>query len=298
MQRRIGQIVRMCRREWRCRDVTLSIGPRTLLMAIINVTPDSFSGDGFGGEVDAAVAAGLRAVAEGADVLDIGGESTRPRNEPVSEAEELDRVIPVVEALAHATGTPISVDTSKARVAAAALAAGARIVNDVSGLAQSADLAREVAAANAGLVLMRFPGFPFNRPRARRLEEGDLIAEIRRDLAGAVERARTAGVRQDAIVLDPGFGFGLLASDSVKLLHRFVELQDLGYPLLAGVSRKGFTGQPDGLPVTERDEGTAAAHALAIAYGADILRVHNVRAAHRVAGFTDLVVRARNGADG
>lgn len=261
-------------------------------MAIVNVTPDSFSGDGLDHDVDAAVAAGLLAAAKGADLLDIGGESTRPRNQPVSEEEELARVIPVIRKLVGEIAIPISVDTSKPAVAAAALSAGARVVNDVSGLARGDALAREVAAAGAGIVLMRFPGFPFNRPRPRREDEGDLMAEVRRDLTASVERARAAGVPPDAIVLDPGFGFGLVAANSIQLLRRLAELRDLGYPLLAGVSRKGFTGQPESLPVEERQWGTAAAHALAIANGADLLRVHDVTAARRLAAFTDLVVRS------
>jgi dihydropteroate synthase len=282
---------------WRCRDLALPLGQKTILMAIINVTPDSFSGDGLGDDTGAAVAAALQAAAEGADVLDIGGESTRPGNKPVALADELARVIPVIRQLARQTTLPISVDTAKPRVAAEALAAGARIVNDVSGLASSDELARHVAAAGAGLVLMRFPGYPYNRPSARHPEGGDLIDMIRHDLAARVPCALAAGVRPDAIVLDPGFGFGLLAADSIELLRRLGELRHLGYPLLAGVSRKGFTGQPERLPVAERQWGTAAAHALAIANGASVLRVHEVIAARRVARFTDLVVHAESTPD-
>jgi dihydropteroate synthase len=144
---------------------------------------------------------------------------------------------------------------------------------------------------------MRFPGYPFNRPFPRRREEGDLLVEVRRDLAASAERARAAGIPPDCIVLDPGFGFGLLPPDSLLLLRRLGELRDLGYPLAAGLSRKSFTGWPGKLPVAERQWGTAAAHALAIANGADLLRVHDVPAARRVAGFTDLVVRGADAAD-
>ncbi len=284
-------------RVWRCRDLALPVGRRTVLMAIINVTPDSCSGDGLAHDVAAAVAAGVRAAADGADVLDIGGESTRPRNQPIPEEEELGRVLPVVRRLAREVALPVSVDTSKPAVARAALAEGAHVINDVSGLARGDELARHVAAAGAGLVLMRFPGYPFNRPRPRRGEEGDLLTEVRRDLAASAERARAAGIPPDCIVLDPGFGFGLLPPDSMLLLRRLGELRDLGYPLAAGLSRKSFTGWPEKLPVTERQWGTAAAHALAIANGADLLRVHDVAAARRVAGFTDLVVRGLDAAD-
>lgn len=261
-------------------------------MAIINVTPDSFSGDGLARDAGAAVAAGLQAAANGADLLDVGGESTRPGNNPVDVAEELDRVMPVVRQLVRQTSLPVSVDTAKPRVAAEALAAGARVLNDVSGLALSDELGRHAATAGAGLVLMRFPGYPRNRPRARRPDEGDLIDLIGSDLAASAGRALAAGVAPEAIVLDPGFGFGLLAPDSIELLRRLGELRGIGYPLLAGVSRKGFTGQPEQLAVGERQWGTAAAQALAIANGAAILRVHDVPAARRVARFTDLVVHA------
>lgn len=267
-------------------------------MAIINVTPDSFSGDGLDHDIGAAVAAGLQAVADGADLLDIGGESTRPRSQPVPEAVELSRVVPVIRQLTRQTAIPVSVDTSKSRVAAEALAVGARVVNDVSGLAASDELARHVAVAGAGLVLMRFPGFPFNRPGRRPPDAADLLTEVRAALAESAARALAAGMPPECIVLDPGFGFGLLAPDSIELLRRLAELRDFGYPLLAGVSRKGFTGQPDRLPVSARQWGTAAAHTLAIANGADLLRVHDVPATRRVAAFTDLVVRSGGPANG
>lgn len=283
--------------HWRCRDHTLPIGQRTLLMAIINVTPDSFSGDGFGSDIEAAVEAGRRAAAAGADLLDIGGESTRPHAPSVEPAEEWRRVIPVVRRLAREVTIPISVDTSKPAVAAAALEAGAHVINDVSGLALGNGLARRVAAAQAGLVLMRFPGFPRNEPRRRGPEAGDLVAAVRADLRRSVERALAAGVAPDCLAVDPGVGFGILAPDSLALLRRLRELRDLGYPLLVGVSRKSFTGLPERLPVEERQWGTAAANALAVANGADILRVHDISAARRTAAFTDLVVRGAAPAD-
>ncbi len=275
---------------WRCGRFALLLGTRTLLMAIVNVTPDSFSGDGLT-DPAAAVEAGLRAEAAGADLIDIGGESTRPRSEPVDEGEELRRVAPVIRELARQVSIPVSVDTSKPAVAASALEAGASVVNDVSGLARGDSMARLASQAGAGLVLMRFPGYPFNRPKARTAVDGDLLASVRADLTTSLQRALAAGVATDAIVLDPGFGFGLVAADSLLLLRRLAELRDMGRPLLVGVSRKGFTGQPEGLPPAERAWGTAAAQALAIANGADILRVHHVPAARRVAGFADLVVR-------
>ncbi len=278
-------------RFWRCGRFLIQLGRRTLLMAIINVTPDSFSGDGIPEDPGAAIESGLRAVSQGADILDVGGESTRPGHALVEEKEELLRVLPVIHGLARQVNVPISVDTSKPAVAAAALYAGASIVNDVSGLALSDAAARFAAQANAGLVLMRFPGFPRNQPRARGQEEGDLLAAIHADLLKSVRRAHAAGAAPDTIAVDPGFGFGILPADSLRLLGRLGELKGIGYPLLVGVSRKGFTGQPHRLAVAERQWATAAAHTLAIAHGTDVLRVHDVLAARRVADFVDLVVR-------
>lgn len=280
----------MTERRWRCGPFTLALGRRTVVMAIVNVTPDSFTGDGMAGDSAAVVEAAELAVAAGADIVDVGGESTRPGNTRVSAEDELARVLPAVVALVARLPVPISVDTSKPEVAVAALDAGAAIVNDVSGLAERDTVAR-IVGSRAGLVLMRFAGFPYNRPRERMPEEGDLIEAVRADLAASARCAGEAGVPGDAIVLDPGFGFGLLAADSLLLLRRLGELQPLGYPLLVGASLKGFTGQPSRLPVGERQWGTAAAHALAIAGGADIIRAHDVVAARRVADFTDLVVR-------
>lgn len=260
-------------------------------MAIVNVTPDSFAGDGLGGRPEAAIERGLEAEARGADVVDVGGESTRPHAPPVEEREERARVVPVIRELARRLRVPISVDTSKPGVAAAALDTGASIVNDVSGLALGDETARVAARHGAGLVVMRFPGFPRNVPRARPAGSADLIADVRRDLERSVERALAAGLPQDSLAVDPGFGFGIMPQDSIELLQRLRELRALAYPLVVGVSRKSFTGLPDRLPADQRQWGTAAAHALAIAAGADVLRVHDVQAAVRLARFADLVVR-------
>jgi len=278
-------------RVWRLMGDGIVLGAHTRIMAIVNATPDSFSGDGLHRDHEAAVAVGLRAFADGADIVDVGGVSTRPHAVPIDEEEELRRVIPVLRSLDRQTRQPISVDTSTPRVARDALEAGARIINDVSGLARTDEIARLAAQTGAGLVLMRFPGFPVNRPRPWEDHAGDLIEAVQHDLTVSATRAVAVGVLPDAIVLDPGFGFGLLAADSMHLLRRFHELQSLRYPLLAAVSRKGFTGQPIGLPVSERQWGTAAAHTLLIAQGVDILRVHDVPSAIRVAQFTDAVLR-------
>lgn len=277
---------------WRCGAHALEVGRRTRIMAIVNVTPDSFSGDGLEGRTQMAIERGLDAAERGADIVDVGGESTRPHAPPVEEDEERARVLPVVRTLARQLRIPISVDTSKPGVAAAALDAGASIVNDVSGLALGDESARVAARHGAGLIVMRFPGFPRNEPRARAPGSADLISVVLRDLEVSVRRALDAGVRHDALAVDPGFGFGIVPEDSIELLRHVHELRALPYPLVVGVSRKGFTGRPDHLPVAQRQWGTAAAHALAIAGGADVLRAHDVQATVRVARFTDLVVRA------
>jgi len=287
----MGREMAMTGRIWRCGAHDVPIGRRTLIMAIVNVTPDSFSGDGLDGLPQAAVERGLEAAEQGADAVDVGGESTRPHAPPVEEDVERARVLPVIRALAGQLRIPVSVDTSKPGVAAAALDAGASIVNDVSGLALGDETARIAVRHGAGLIVMRFPGFPRNEPRARPPGAADLIADVLYDLERIAGRALDAGLPRDSLAVDPGFGFGIVPEDSIVLLRRMGELRALPYPIVVGVSRKGFTGRPDRLPVEQRQWGTAAAHALAIAAGTDVLRAHDVRAAVRVARFTDLVVR-------
>ncbi|MSQ41284.1 MAG: dihydropteroate synthase [Dehalococcoidia bacterium] len=268
-------------------------------MGIINVTPDSFSGDGFGDDVEAAVAQGLRFVREGADLLDVGGESSRPlasarveaavsgrkaqEAERVSVEEELRRVVPVIEGLSHQVEVPISVDTTKVRVAEAALRAGASIINDVWGLRRDPALAQVAAAAGAPLVLMHNQvGIHY---------EGDVVERVMEGLAWSRDLALQQGVPREHIILDPGFGFGKTPQHNLELLSRLSELRLLGHPLLLGASRKSTIGRVLGLPVEERLEGTAATVALAIAQGMDVVRVHDVRAMVRVARMSDAVVR-------
>lgn len=275
-------------------------GERTLIMGIVNVTPDSFSGDGLGrpagATVAAAVAQATAMVADGADVLDVGGESTRPGGEPVPADEEIERVMPVIEALRAALDVPISVDTSKAAVADAALRAGADLVNDVWALAADDGMAAVVAAARVPVVLMH------NRSARATVTAtigghyddvryDDVVAAVRAGLAARVAAAVAAGVDPARIVLDPGIGFGKTPAQNLELLDRTDELRALGYPLLVGPSRKSFIGQILDLPAHDRVEGTAAAVAVAIARGADIVRVHDVRAMARVARMTDAIVR-------
>lgn len=274
-------------------------GSQTYVMGILNVTPDSFSGDGLSGRnVDEVVAQGRRMAAEGAHLLDVGGESTRPGSQPVDAAEELRRVVPVIEALVAAVDVPISVDTSKAVVAEAALAAGASIVNDVWGLRLDPALAGVAAAAAAPVILMH------NRSRREHVhldpalgglylgaEYSDLLPDARRDLQISIDLARAAGIPDAHIVLDPGLGFGKSVAENLALLNHLDALATLGYPLLVGPSRKGFIGYTLNLPPDQRVEGVAAAVAVAIVRGADIVRVHDVQAIARVARMTDAIVR-------
>ncbi len=266
-------------------------GSRTFVMGVVNVTPDSFSGDGLltgaAGGVDAAVELALRLEDEGADIIDIGGESSRPRRvypdaRPVPEAEELRRVLPVIEGLAGRLAAPISIDTMKAAVAEAAVGAGAAMVNDVSMLTADAAMAATVGRLGVPLVI--------SHTRERAVYR-DVVAEVIADLQAAVRVATDAGVSPDAVILDPGIGFGKTPAQSLQMQRRLGELAALGHPLLIGASRKSSIGAVLGLPPHERVEGTAATVALAIERGADIVRVHDVRQMARVARMSDAIVR-------
>ena len=257
-------------------------GRRTYVMGVINVTPDSFSGDGLGSDIPAIVDQALRFRDEGADILDIGAESTRPGHRPVSPDEELRRLIPALEAVAANVDLPISVDTYKAAVARRALAAGAVIVNDVWGLKADPEIAAVAAEAGAGLVLMH--------NQTTRVYD-DFIPDLIDSLRQSGELARQRGVGPGSIILDPGFGFGKTPDHNLEALRRLKELRFLGFPLLVGTSRKSTIGMVLDLPVEERLEGTAATAAIAIAGGADIVRVHDVREMVRVCRMTDAIVR-------
>jgi len=261
-------------------------GERTLVMGIINVTPDSFSGDGLVDQLDAIVARAQAMVEAGADIIDVGGESTRPGHQPVPAAEELRRVIPAIRALAAAVPVPISVDTSKAVVAEAALQAGASIINDVRGL--QADPAMATLAAEAGVPVIIMHD-------QKILSADRLIPDIVRELARRIDQALAAGVRWERIIVDPGFGFGKTPDLNLLLLRRLGELRALGRPILVGTSRKSMIGHVLGTPPDDRVEGTAATVALAIANGADIVRVHDVPQMVRVVRMTDAVVRGWRG---
>jgi dihydropteroate synthase len=267
-------------------------GARTYVMGIINVTPDSFSGDGLAGDVSAAVAQARAFVAAGADLLDVGGESTRPGHEPVDEVTELARVVPAVRAIAAAVSVPISVDTSKAAVAEAALEAGARVVNDVWALAADPRIAAVVAHAGVPVVLMHNQEGTHYR---------ELVPDVIAALAARVRFAEEAGIPRAQLIVDPGIGFGKSAEHNLEVIDRLDELKVLGLPILLGPSRKRFIGRILGdAPPEQRLEGTAAAVAIGIARGADIVRVHDVEAMVKVARVADAITRrlpVRRGCD-
>lgn len=267
----------------------LEWGTRTYVMGILNVTPDSFSGDGVMG-VDAARAHARSLLAGGADILDIGGESTRPGANPVPVEEELARVIPVVEALAAEIDAPISVDTTKAGVASRALRAGAAMINDVSALEADPAMASVVAEGQVPVILMH--GYRMARPSPQEALRRDIMGEITGYLRARVEAAVAAGIRRDCILIDPGFGFGKTVQENLDVVRRLAELRSLGRPVVISTSRKGTIGSVlGGLPVQERVEGTAATVAVSIAHGADVVRVHDVQTMVRVARMTDAIVR-------
>ena len=259
-------------------------GERTYVMGIINVTPDSFSGDGLGHDTEAAVVQGKRFAAEGADILDVGGESTRPNAEPVSAEEELRRVIPVVERLAAEVALPVSVDTHRYEVAQRALAAGARMINDIWGLGRDPRLANLAAEHSVPIVLM-------SNQRDRKCP--DIVPEVIASLKKSVALAMDRGVPWQNIIVDPGVGFGKTLEQNLEIVRRLDELKCLNRPILIGTSRKSMIGLVLDLPPDQRLEGTAATVAISIAKGADIVRVHDVAQMVRVCRMSDAVVRGK-----
>lgn len=283
-------------------------GTRTYVMGIINVTPDSFSGDGVAvgtGEklVERAVEQAHRFVEQGADILDIGGESTRPGSKPVTADEEVSRLIPAIQAIRSEIGdVVISADTYRADVAELALDAGANWVNDVWGLRMDPDMAGLIARRGCPIVIMHNRSKPKDVAQETRLggryvgvAYGDLLGDIKAELTEQIAVALAAGVRHEQIIIDPGIGFGKTVEQNLELLDRLGELKTLGYPILSGPSRKSFIGYTLDLPPDKRMEGTAAAVAISIDRGADIVRVHDVAEIVRVARMTDAIVRRRAG---
>ena len=260
-------------------------GSRTYVMGIVNVTPDSFSGDGMA-DLTAAIGQARQMEQEGADLIDVGGESTRPETwsgSGLPVEEEMARVLPAIEGIVAAVGTPVSVDTYKAAVADRALAAGAALVNDVWALRRDPAMGHTVAKYDVPVVLMH------NKPDGI---YDDVVLDIAGWFGGAIRRAYEVSIPDAHIILDPGIGFGKTREENLEIIHRLPELRELGYPMLIGPSRKSFIGKTLDLPVDERLEGTAAAVALGIAGGADIVRVHDVKEMVRVARMADAIVRS------
>jgi dihydropteroate synthase len=265
----------------------LELGPRTLIMGVLNVTPDSFSDGGAFLNPARAVDRAWEMAEEGADILDIGGESTRPGSAPVTAEEELTRVLPVLEKLSGKYPLPISVDTSKAVVARAALAQGAEIVNDVTALNRDPLLASEVATAGAGLVLMHMRGTPLDMQKIP--PSPDILSEIELWMEEAVARARNGGVSSEKLILDPGIGFGKTVRQNLEILGSLDRFAAAGFPLLVGASRKAFIGEVLRKPQADRVWGTAASVAASIVLGAHIVRVHDVAPMRDVVRMTDAI---------
>lgn len=284
-------------------DHVLKWGKRTYIMGVLNITADSFSGDGFleispADYLQMALDSAQRFVDAGVDILDVGGESTRPGAQPLDVEEEITRVEPVVRALAEDFEVLISIDTYKARVADLALEAGAHMVNDVWGFHADPDMAAVVSRHQAPVILMHNRSSWAHAQIVERLggryvgmEYVDLLADIRRELMESVELAHEAGIPDERIILDPGIGFGKTVEQNLELIDRLQEIRSLGYPLLFGPSRKSFIGYTLDAPPDQRLEGTAAAIAVGIARGADIVRVHDVEFMARVVRMTDAIVR-------
>jgi dihydropteroate synthase len=257
-------------------------GRRTYIMGVVNVTPDSFSGDGLAYDMAAAVNQAVRMCRDGADMIDVGGESTRPGFQPVPADEEIGRTVPVIERLLGEVDVPVSIDTYKAEVARAALDAGACLVNDVHGFRREPEVAAVAAEFDVPAVAM-------HNQRGR--EFHDVIGDITAGFVESLRIARERGLPDERVIFDPGFNFGWTEEQALEMLRRLGELRTLGRPLLVGTSRKSTIGVVLGLPVEDRLEGTAATVALAIANGADIVRIHDVKEMSRVARMADAVVR-------
>ena len=284
------------------RKPPLQLGPRTLVMGILNITPDSFSGDGILSRSDALQVAVEQArdfLANGADILDVGGESTRPGSQPVNAEEETERVISVIDELTKEfPDALISIDTYKSNVAKAAFQAGAQLLNDVWGLRADPELASVAAASRVPMILMHNRSNPASVEVRARLGNAyigstyeNLMEDVKRELLMSVELAIKSGIEESRIILDPGIGFGKTREHNLELINRLDEIRALGFPVLLGPSRKSFIGFTLDLPADQRVEGTAATVAVGITRGADIIRVHDVKEMARVAKMTDAIVR-------
>jgi dihydropteroate synthase len=267
------------------------LGEKTLIMGILNVTPDSFSDGNIYFDRQKAVDRGMQLADEGADIIDIGGESTRPGSKPVTARQEIARVVPIVESLSRKITVPISVDTTKAAVAQKSLEAGAEVINDISALGGDKKMASVVQKASAALILMHMRGTPANMQTGN-LVYDDLMDEIISYLKKGYRKAIAAGIENDHLVVDPGIGFGKTSKDNCVIIRNIGELKVLGLPLLIGTSRKAFIGKVTGGTPAERIEGTAATIAAAIMNGCHIVRVHDVAHMKKVAVVTDAILHS------
>lgn len=269
----------------------INLGNKTLIMGILNVTPDSFSDGGLFYSQQKAIEHGLQMAAEGADIIDIGGESTRPGAKSVPASVELKRVLPIIDGLVKTTKIPISIDTKKAQVARRAIDAGAEIINDISALNSDKEMAKTVKETRAAAILMHMRGKPKNMQKGN-LIYADLMGEIMAYLKKSSEKAIKAGVKKDALIIDPGIGFGKTPEDNYRIIRNLSELKGLGMPVMIGTSRKSFIGKVTGGEPRERIEGTAATVTAAIINGCNIVRVHDVAAMKKVAAVADAIIHA------
>ena len=269
---------------WSCKE-------ETGIMGIINVTPDSFSDGGKYANVEAAVMRAKQMVADGADIIDIGGESSRPGAEPISANEECRRVVPVVQALAEQFQIPISVDTYKAEVAYEALSAGACVINDITALHGDPNMCQILADAQAGVILMHMQGVPATMQKAPTYQ--NVVVEVHAWLTEVASQAVDRGIDSSRIMIDPGIGFGKTLDHNLEILRHLMQFRGIGYPLLVGVSRKKFIGQILDLPVHQREEGTAATVAWSIINGANVVRVHDVAKMKQVAQVIDAICQTK-----
>lgn len=274
-----------------CGNYSLEFGKRTLVMGIINVTPDSFSDGGRFLDSKVAISHAKHLVNEGADIIDVGGESTRPGSESVTMDEEMKRVIPVIEGISDEVKVPISIDTCKSEVAKAALDAGACMINDISALRSDPRIANVAAESQSPLILMHMQGTPKDMQKDPRY--GDVMGDIKEFIEERLDFAQSKGVPRENMIIDPGIGFGKSLEHNYEIIRRLGELKELSLPILIGTSRKSFIGSTLGLDVDERLEGTLATITMSIINGADIIRVHDVREAVRTAKMTDAIYRRK-----
>jgi dihydropteroate synthase len=276
-------------RIFKCGDRVFKLGERTYIMGILNVTPDSFSDGGMFLDPEAAIAHARLMVEQGADIIDIGGESSRPGSDPVSVEEEKRRVLPVIRRLSKELDVPLSIDTYKSEVAREALDAGACLVNDISGLRFSPDMAAIVAKKKASVVVMHIKGTPKTMQTAPRYK--NVVKEVMEQLRTQTAQARKAGVPKDSILIDPGIGFGKTVDHNCELIAEVGQLRKLGYPVLIGTSRKTFIGKILGTDVDDRLEGTLASNVVAVLGGVDFVRVHDVKEIKRALTMADRLIR-------